>query len=172
MVKAKYLYILILILALVVTGVILVQERPQPGHISLRELASKVEEGQVTALTVEGDLLTGSLAQGGQVQALKEPGTTALETLRALGVSEERLRSLQWEVQPTQQSSPWGMVLAVLVPTLFVGALAFAMFQRSRRMGGDAFAFARARARRADPDKPAVTFDDVAGVDEAKEELR
>ncbi|MBM3150274.1 MAG: ATP-dependent zinc metalloprotease FtsH, partial [Chloroflexi bacterium] len=66
----------------------------------------------------------------------------------------------------------WGSVMISFLPLILFGALLFFLFRSARGANTQAFNFARSRARLAGGNKPTVTFDDVAGVDEAKAELQ
>ncbi len=65
----------------------------------------------------------------------------------------------------------WGGILISFIPLVLFGALLFFLFRSARGANTQAFNFAKSRARLAAGNKPTVTFDDVAGVDEAKGEL-
>ncbi|MGQ9586254.1 MAG: ATP-dependent metallopeptidase FtsH/Yme1/Tma family protein, partial [Anaerolineae bacterium] len=170
--RAKYLYLLILILAVAVVSVILTQDRNRPQTISLREMASLVQKGQITRLTVQGDRLIATLPGGQAIESFKEPRVSALEALQSLGVEEPRQWALQLEVKQDEAPVGWGLILGIIAPVVLMGAFTFYMFRRARNITGDMIATGKSRARLANPDRPRVTFDDVAGVEEAKEELQ
>jgi len=70
-------------------------------------------------------------------------------------------------------STDWGMIaLQIVLPIMLVGGLFFFLFRSARGVGSQAFDFTKSRARLTRGDKPTVTFADVAGVDEAKEEVQ
>lgn len=88
---------------------------------------------------------------------------------------QDLIRSLRENV-PTfniQQPKTWVTILASLLPTLvFVGLLWLLFYRGNAQTGGRIFAFGKSRARQISEDKVQITFKDVAGVDEAKEELQ
>jgi cell division protease FtsH len=104
----------------------------------------------------------------------KEPTATAIEQLLDLGVTPEQLASaaVVWEIK---QPSDWNTVLSLvtyLLPGLVVVGLIFFMLRQAQGTNNQAMAFGKSRARMFTGDQPAVTFLDVAGVEEAKEELQ
>jgi len=66
----------------------------------------------------------------------------------------------------------WGQLLINLLPLVFIIALFWFIFSRARGAGNQAMSFGRSRARLFPSAKPTITFDDVAGIDEAKQELQ
>jgi cell division protease FtsH len=85
--------------------------------------------------------------------------------LRELGFSTD----LEYEIKPGGIN--WGNIVIGFLPLLLFGGLLFFIFFRARGVNNQALNFGRSRARLAPADKPTVTFEDVAGVDEAKQEL-
>jgi cell division protease FtsH len=104
----------------------------------------------------------------------KEADKPAIEQLLELGVRAEDLSSdrITWEVK---QPSDWNTVLSLityLLPGLLVVGLIFLMLRQAQGTNNQALSFGKSRARMFTGDQPTVTFVDVAGVDEAKDELR
>jgi cell division protease FtsH len=139
---------------------------------SLTEVASQIREGNVTSIRVEGDELFVQLEDGDEIISHKGSESTATEQLRQLGVTEEQLGGIDIEVvQPpdwTALLSAGGSIL--LVVAMLVGG--YMMVRQFQGANNQALAFGKSRARMYTGDQPSVTFEDVAGVDEAKEELR
>ena len=75
-------------------------------------------------------------------------------------------------VEVKARGFPWGTVLLSFLPLLLFGALLFFLFRSARGANTRAFDFGRSRARLIALSKPTITFADVAGVDEAKQELQ
>jgi cell division protease FtsH len=138
----------------------------------LTEIAAYVREGNVTSIRVEGDNLFVELEDGEEVVSHKGSESTVTEQLMDLGVTEEELASIEIEVvQPpdwTALLSAGGSIL--LVVAMLVGG--YMMLRQFQGANNQALAFGKSRARMYTGDQPSVTFDDVAGVDEAQEELR
>ncbi len=139
---------------------------------SLPELAQMVERGEVASITVRGDDLTITLKDDRTLRARKEPNTSLYETLNLLGVDSAALSGVDVQVQGTGTYALLGNSLLTLLPLLLIGWFALS-FMRSMRGGQDqALNFARSRARMITVDKPLVTFDDVAGMEESKREVQ
>jgi len=74
--------------------------------------------------------------------------------------------------QGASRWSGWGTILLNFLPLILIGAFVIFMLRQAQGGSNQAMSFGRSRARMVTGDKPTVTFDDVAGVDEAKQELR
>ncbi len=146
------------------------QANPPMG---LSELAAAVREGQVTRITINGDESRAEVEMkaGGKRLVRKERGTETL--LQQAGLSPDDLQKagVGYTVAPTSSLAGLGPLLSTLVPfLLMVGFIVF-MMRQAQAGNNQAMAFGRSRARLMTGDTPTVTFADVAGVDEAKQEL-
>ncbi|MGH2723503.1 MAG: ATP-dependent zinc metalloprotease FtsH [Actinomycetota bacterium] len=145
----------------------LFRSEPQPNRPNFTELQQLAAEGQVeTAEFRERDqVVVGRLSNG-------EP----YETAYAVAGQEELIKTLQQadvDVSADSQkgSAVVGVLLNILPFVLIFGFIIFLMRQ-SQGGGGRVLSFGKAKARQVTKDTPKTTFDDVAGVDEAIEELR
>ncbi|MFN2201454.1 MAG: ATP-dependent zinc metalloprotease FtsH [Caldilineaceae bacterium] len=144
------------------------------NQVGLNEIAQKVESGDIKQITVQGDMLTVELADSDTVlRGRKENTISLLETLKALGVSEDKLEDLPIDVESAPNSGAIINWLIMLLPMILIfGFFIFIMRQAGGGGQNRAMQFGRSRARKLDnADRPTVTFADVAGSDEAKEEL-
>ena len=144
--------------------------------IGLNEVARYVEAGDVDRIVVQGDLITLELTgdNGRERRSRKENDESLLETLRAFGVSPERLENLPIDVESVPNNGAIFNWLIMLLPMILIFAF-FIFIMRQAGSGGQnrAMQFGRSRARKLDnADRPTVTFTDVAGADEAKQELQ
>lgn len=96
------------------------------------------------------------------------PNTDIISALRDYGVN---LNSVQIEVQSGSRWGAWLTVLTLLLPMLFLVGIVVLMMRQAQGSNSQAMSFSKSRARLFTGNKPTVTFADVAGVDEAKEEL-
>lgn len=160
----------------VVIGVysLYLEYKTEPVEVSLSQLAQDVASGSVTTITIEGDDLTATYT-GGEVKESKKEGDAAFtETLVNYGVTPEALAKVVIDVQGP---STWKVVLLNIAPFLLPIVVILIIFWfLSRQMKGagmQAFTFGQSKARIIDPNDKAqrVTFKDVAGAREAKEEL-
>ncbi|MCA9846281.1 MAG: AAA family ATPase, partial [Dehalococcoidia bacterium] len=91
-----------------------------------------------------------------------------IEALEGFGVDPS---SVTIEVSPGSRWGAWLSVLTLLLPILFLVGIVFLMMRQAQGSNSQAMSFSKSRARLFNSSKPTVTFNDVAGVEEAKEEL-
>ncbi len=143
-----------------------------PEQITLQEMANHITAGEVKQLIVTGDRLQIVLDDGRTFGAVKAPSDSLIETFEYYGISAEALNNNL----VVRDQSTWNTFLSI---ALTVGPLLLLIwiFTRGFRQmqgggGNNIFGFGRSRARNLnDTNRPTVTFDDVAGVEEAKMEL-
>ena len=165
---------LVVIVAMVVLFVVfsglLPSEEVKTG--TMNELISYYEQGDITKFEADGDYLTGWDADEPVLQVETGPFENQA------GV-EEYLQAM-WGVDITEveisflppSGFNWGNLLFTMLPlVLFIGVIWF-IFSRARGAGNQAMSFGRSKARLFPSTNPSVTFNDVAGVDEAKLELQ
>jgi cell division protease FtsH len=140
-------------------------------EVSLTQLVTDINERRVESVTVEGDDLMVAFKGGTESLSRKEEGVDLTETLLGLGVSPEALDAVDLQVKPP---SPWGEWVAILgsfLPFIFLAVLFIFLMRQAQGTNNQALSFGKSRARMFTGEKPTVTFDDVAGVEEAKQEL-
>ncbi|MBI4493301.1 MAG: ATP-dependent zinc metalloprotease FtsH [Chloroflexi bacterium] len=138
------------------------------------QVAAEVNAGRVTRIVARGDGLEIELKGGQPLSSRKEAGVSVPQTLRDYGVDQQALDAVIVQVEtPADWSWLWNLVW--LLPLLFFASLLFSLRRGGEAGMGDAsqvFGFARSRARKITGARPEVRFDDVAGIEEAKEELQ
>ena len=148
---------------------------PLSNEVPLSDMAAAIRAGQITQIVVRADTDILAEKQDGSVMvSRKEYSVGIVETLLNLGVSQEQIQNLEIQFQSGENAmSLLFNLLPILLPTLLLLYLVWRMM-RSARMGQDqALNFGRSRARVSrDMERPTVTFNDVAGADEAKQELQ
>ncbi len=141
--------------------------------IGLNEVAQSVKDDRVDKLVIQGDVITVVMRDDTEERSRKEDGESVLTSLQAFGVSNEQLETLNIEVLNVPNSGAIFNWLIMLLPMILIFAF-FIFIMRQAGGGGQnrAMQFGRSRARKMDEaDRPTVTFADVAGADEAKQEL-
>jgi cell division protease FtsH len=142
----------------------------EPGEIPFTELVRRIDE--VNSIRVVGDQLVVTFENRDRATSYKSPESTAQEQLLQFGVTEGEIASINWDFQ---QPSNWPAigfnVITAILPILLIGGLIFFMLRQAQGSNNQAMAFGKSRARMFTGDQPSVTFDDVAGAEEAKEEL-
>jgi cell division protease FtsH len=144
------------------------------NRISLNDLAQQVQRGNIESLTVRGgqDVIV-QFRNGTTATYYKERETELFDSLRTFGVTDAEIQRIEFsEQQGDNTSGLLFQLLIAIVPTIIIIWLLWRMM-RSVRTGQDqAMSFGRSRARvTRDMERPQVTFSDVAGAEEAKEEL-
>jgi cell division protease FtsH len=162
---------------------LIVDNQTQTEQIAISQLAQDVREGKVERIEVEGeDLLAEYKKEEGEGEEVpvtvkeskKEAGTALSDTLANYGVSPEQLASVAIDIKSPSGFLFWLTVLApFILPILFIVILIWYLSRQVKGSGMQAFTFGQSKARIIDPKdgKQKVTFKDVAGVKEAKEEL-
>lgn len=144
--------------------------------VSISQIATDVEAGKITSISVEGDQLTATYADGSTKSSTKEDEDSLSQTLVNYGVSGDKIAAVKINIEDQTGVQFWLLeLLPIIIPTLAIFALVW-YFTRQLRGGGggmQAFTFGRSLARLISPDDSAqrVTFADVAGAKEAKVEL-
>ncbi len=143
----------------------------QPQTLSLNQLTTDINSGQVTQIMVNGNDLAIKMKNGSSAIAEKETESGISETLKNLGVSSTAMQSVDFQVQ---NQSGWAFWMNLLIPTvlplLIIGFIFWMMFRSSRAGANQAFNFGRSNLHLSNF-KDKVMFTDVAGLKEAKEEL-
>ncbi len=149
----------------------------QSATVPLNQVAEDVNAGKIESIQVQGDeLAVVYKGQGGAEDAIvlsrKGPESTLLEQLQALGVADDALRSIDVEYE---EPMDWGTLInvGITIISILAGVAFFYLFIRQfQGANNQAISFGKSKARMFSGDRPTVTFNDVAGVEEAKEELK
>ncbi len=143
-----------------------------PQQISLSQLATALKSGQVQEIVVKGaEVEVIQDAAQPPVVTRREENTPLTETLIGLGVESAQLARVKISYEAPGNTGNWLALLVNLLPILFIAGLFFILFRQTQGSNNQAMSFGKSRARLFTGDKPTVTFDDVAGSDEAKQEL-
>ena len=170
------------LLILLAVGAILYSYRSQttrPDTITISDIAdvlrgdtSANDVGTITKIRVSGDRLTVFFKNGSTAIAQKESDNSAKDELAALGVTAEQMAAIEWDNEAPSDWSNWIALLGYTLPALFVVGIIWFMLRQAQGSNNQALSFGKSRARMFTGDQPTVTFEDVAGVEEAKEELQ
>src|SRR3989339_419789 len=164
----------VLILFFVVSIYSLISNNESKPEISISELAKAVESGEVKEISVKSSSIEATFKDEVIKTSKKEDGTNIAETLASYGVTAEKLSGVKVSVDQAGGFFYWLLNLSpILFPVLFIAVFIWMMTRQIKGAGMQAFSFGQSRARLTEPDdqKQRVTFKDVAGCKEAKEEL-
>ncbi|MBN1992766.1 MAG: ATP-dependent zinc metalloprotease FtsH [Anaerolineae bacterium] len=142
-----------------------------PQVVDLSTVVDLANEGKIESIKVDQDELIITRTSGAEITAHKEQGVSVTETLTLLGVNQEQLANIKIIVAPRSAWDGWLTILATLFPLILIGGFFFFILRQAQGAGNQALSFGKSRARMFTGDKPTVTFEDVAGVEEAKQEL-
>ena len=170
--RNAFVYLLIIVAAAALF-INIYQPGDTPEQITLSQLATAVERGNVSGIVVREDEVRVTLTNNsGVVATRREPNIPITETLTEMGVPAERLAAIDIRYESPSNAANWLSLLVNLLPIVFVGALFFFLFRQTQGSNNQALSFGKSKARLFTGDKPTVKFDDVAGADEAKQELQ
>lgn len=138
--------------------------------VSIVEIASLVRNGNVQELLVDGDEVI-AITGGAQIGSRKETGVGLIETLQNLGVTDDQMSSVDIQIEAPSGWEVYGGILLALLPILLIVVFFIFILRQAQGAGSQVFSFSKSRARMFSGDKPTVTFEDVAGNEEAKQDL-
>ena len=155
---------LVISLMMILLFQIFKKETMQTGQLSYSGFLNMVEQGEVSQVTIQGDKISGIANHG---QPFRTFAPKDLELIKIL-----RNKGIEITAKP-DEASPWYMTILVSwFPMLLLIAVWIFFMRQMQVGGGKALSFGKSRARLVTDDKDKVTFDDVAGIEEAKEELQ
>lgn len=144
-------------------------------EVSISDLAKSVSSGEVKDILVEGEKLTVTYVNDDVKISKKEAGSSLSQTLFNYGVTSEALINTEIQIKNESGFSYWLLnLLPFLLPIIFILFFFWYLSRQVKGAGMQAFTFGQSKARITNPnDKNSrVTFKDVAGCKEAKEELK
>jgi cell division protease FtsH len=149
----------------------------QPGEeevLTINQIAADLQNGEIARIKIsENENLLVVYKDGTERESRKEPETTLVDQLIALGVSPEDLAP-ETSIEVVKPNA-WGSFLntfAMFLPVILLGVVFWFVFRQAQGSNNSAMSFGKSKARMFSGDQPTVTFDDVAGVQEAKEDLK
>jgi cell division protease FtsH len=151
------------------------QSSDEVKNLNISDIAQNVTEGTIEKIEVVGSDINVSFKDGTEGIAKKEVEASLSETLFNYGVTREELASTPIEIKNESGFGYWLLnVLPFILPVLIIIFFIWMLTRQVKGQGMQAFTFGQSKARITDPNdkKSKVTFKDVAGAKEAKEELK
>ncbi|HPL96873.1 MAG: ATP-dependent zinc metalloprotease FtsH [Smithellaceae bacterium] len=138
------------------------QQKPGTKEINYTEMLSYLENGEITEVTIQGYAINGKLTNGSMFKAYapKDDGLVAMF----------REKKVKITAKPPEEN-PWYMIFVSWFPMLLLIGVWIFFMRQMQAGGGKAMSFGKSRARLITDKSKKVTFNDVAGIDEAKAEL-
>ncbi|OLD56859.1 MAG: ATP-dependent metallopeptidase FtsH/Yme1/Tma family protein [Bacillati bacterium ANGP1] len=143
----------------------LYRTRTPREEISYSQFITYAQAGRIADVTIGDETITGRLKDNQTFRTFMPPNdTTYLALLQS--------RNVQIHVEPKSKTALWPSLLSTMLPFFLLIGLWLLMLRQAQSGSNQAMSFGKSRARLHTENRPKVTFEDVAGVDEAKEELQ
>jgi len=141
-------------------------------EVSLNEIASYITDGKIKEMRVKENNIKLILKDGEEITSKKESGIGILETLSFLGVSSSSLRDFPIKIEDASGGQFFiNFILPTILPLIGMFLIFWFIFRQAKNGANQAFNFGKVNLRIFSQGKNKVTFKDVAGLKEAKEEL-
>ncbi len=154
-----------LVLGLMVLLVFNIVGRQQPHHpkVIFSDFLNKVEKGDIASVTIQGHSIAGVTTGGEHFKTYAPTDPDLVKTLRA--------KNIKIAAKPTEGDPWWLLALVQWGPIILLVAVWIFFMRQMQVGGGKAMSFGKSRAKLLTESTHKITFSDVAGVDEAKDEL-
>ncbi len=168
--RNSFIYMLVLVAVVAVFFTIFPPTGSNSRDVDITEVLVMARSGEIQRIEVQGETLLVQKTNGDKVRSRKEPSASVFEVLKQGGVDLSQ-NTIQVVVrEPSQFGNIFGLLINFL-PLIFFGAVLIFMMRQAQGTNNQALSFGKSRARLFTGNRPTVTFDDVAGVDEPKQEL-
>ncbi len=169
--------LIVFIILLVISGIFTLYSSPFESKetIPLNQVVNYINNDEVVKITVQENKLEIELKDGTKKTSQKEKEVGLTESLKNYGVDTEKLKAITLELKEESGIMFWlGALLPFLIPFALIGLLLWFMFRQAQKGQTQAMSFGKSKAKMTQPfDKQKkITFKDVAGIQEAKEELK
>jgi len=154
---------LVISLLMIMLFNMMTQRESEQKQINYTEFLTAVEEGDVTNITIQGSQITGVYEDGSKFQTIAAPDSELIPELKEKGII--------IEAKPVDDQGFWFTLLVSWGPILLLIAVWIFFMRQMQSGGGKAMSFGKSKAKLLTDTQGQVTFKDVAGVDEAKQEL-
>ena len=171
-------FVFILLIFLIISAVFALFSQPfkKGKEISLSQLVEEINQEKIKKITVSGSELSILYQDETTTKSRKETESSLSESLMNLGIDLGKLKKVEIETKKEQGTWLWlGPVLIFVLPLLLFGLFFWMIFRQAKAGATQAFSFTKARARLFGAEghsKEKITFKNVAGLKEAKEELK
>jgi cell division protease FtsH len=157
--------------AVLVVAILVVVSLPtvRTENVTLSQILSESKSGQIDHIDVEGNKLTATLKDSNAAKQITNKETAA--TLKDYGIDCNKDVTCNIKGTDSGTSSIWFQLLITVGPIALIIAFFYFMMRQAQGQGNQAMNFGKSRARLYGTDKKKVTFKEVAGADEAKQEL-
>jgi cell division protease FtsH len=171
-------FLIIFLIFLIISGLFSLVWQPfeKIKEISLTQLVRDINQEKIKKITVLDSELSILYQDDSKAKSKKETEIALSQSLVNYGVEKEKLKNVEIELREKGGTLAWlGPLLLFLLPFLILGLFFWLIFRQAKSGAMQAFSFGKARAKLFEAKKEKkerITFDDVAGLKEAKEELK
>ncbi len=169
--RSMFIYLLIAVGVMAIFLTVFKEPFGESSEIPISRVISLASENKLESIEISGDSLTAVGSDGSQYTSRKESGSSIVEQLEVAGVS-SGAGGVDVSVRGTGGIGSFFGILLNFLPIIFFGAVLLFMMKQAQGSTSQTFNFGKSKAKVFDKDNPTVSFSDVAGVDEAKEELQ
>jgi cell division protease FtsH len=172
--RSSIIYLLLFVAIIVMVVYQFQQQATTQEVLPINQVAEDIKSGKVNVLIEDDNRLIVRYSDGKERTSHKEPNTPLVELLTGLGVTTDDLSPQQIKIEFKPPSAWLGIATALgyFVPFILLAGVFWFVFRQAQGSNNAALSFGKSRARMFSGDHPTVTFEDVAGVEEAKEELK
>ncbi len=162
--------IIILLAAVAILAILAAFSSPQTKteNVPLSQVINEAKDGKVSQIVVDGDKLTVTLKDSNAPQQIATKDSSSASLISDYGINP---KLVVINPKPASDSSLWLNLLFTIGPVLIIVAFFYFMMRQAQGQGNQAMNFGKSRARLFGSDRKKVTFKEVAGADEAKQEL-
>ena len=169
--RSIFIYLLISVAVIAIFFTMFSEPFGGSEEVPITEIIGRAQSGQLKSIVVNGDSLEAITINDENLTSRKELGSSIVEQLESAGVNNGRGK-VDIVVEGTGGFGNLIGILLNLLPIIFFGAVLLFMMRQAQGNTSQTFSFGKSKARMFDSDNPEVSFSDVQGVDEAKEELQ
>ncbi|MBI4975607.1 ATP-dependent metallopeptidase FtsH/Yme1/Tma family protein [Candidatus Peregrinibacteria bacterium] len=171
--RPKNTFLYLIIAALLITSAIMIfgNSSTPSKEITLNTFVEEVKSGLIKSINISGTKINLDIVDGTKQYTYKEDGTNVYQMLLQAGVENDVISKLAINVEDSGKSDFWSNLLIGIIPFLLIVGFFFFMMRSAQSSNNQALSFGKSRAKLYDKEKQKTTFEDVAGVAEAKEEL-
>ncbi|HZR00557.1 MAG TPA: ATP-dependent zinc metalloprotease FtsH [Chloroflexota bacterium] len=172
--RNSFIYLLILVAAIALfLSIFPSTGGKEPTSMPISQVVQLAKDGKIKKITVEGETLTIERTDvPTKATARKDPNTDIYTILSTTGVTPQQMAAIEIDYRKPPEFGNWIGLTVQFLPFVFLALFLLFMMRQAQGSNNQALSFGKSRARMFMGNKPTVTFQDVAGVEEAKQELQ
>ncbi len=164
----SWVYVLMFVLFLGSLYLFFGDTKTETNKVSISEVAQEIKEEKVDKISVDGKILSVTLKDGTKQTSELSSSQQVTTTLIDLGADPSKVKL---DIKEASDNSVFWVLVTTFLPTILIVGFFWFMLRQAQGANNQAMTFARSRAKLFDPSKEKITFTDVAGAEESKQEL-